>query len=134
MAKILIVEDDALIIRLYQKVFTSQGYEVETAINGEEGLAKARSVKPDLILLDIMMPKLNGLEMLRQLKAIPDVEKIPVVVLTNLSGDADAETALQEGAVKYIVKSDYKPKEIFNIVDGIMAGYTRGEIPKAKDD
>ena len=131
MAKILIVEDDALIIRLYQKVFTSQGYEVETAINGEEGLAKARSVKPDLILLDIMMPKLNGLEMLRQLKAIPDVEKIPVVVLTNLSGDADAETALQEGAVKYIVKSDYKPKEIFNIVDGIMAGYTRGEIPKA---
>ena len=131
MAKILIVEDDALIIRLYQKVFTSQGYEVETAINGEEGLAKARSVKPDLILLDIMMPKLNGLEMLRQLKAIPDVEKIPVVVLTNLSGDADAETALKEGAVKYIVKSDYKPKEIFNIVDGIMAGYTRGEIPKA---
>src|SRR3972149_1477320 len=131
MAKILIVEDDALIIRLYQKVFTSQGYEVETAINGEEGLAKARSVKPDLILLDIMMPKLNGLEMLRQLKAIPDVEKIPVVVLTNLSGDADAETALKEGAVKYIVKSDYKPKEIFNIVDGIMAGYTRGEVPKA---
>lgn len=104
---------------------------METATNGEEGLAKARSVKPDLILLDIMMPKLNGLEMLRQLKAIPDVEKIPVVVLTNLSGDADAETALQEGAVKYIVKSDYKPKEIFNIVDGIMAGYTRGEVPKA---
>lgn len=129
MARILIVEDDALIIRLYQRVFLSKGYEVATATNGEEALGIVRSVNPDLILLDIMMPKLNGLETLKQLKAIPGIKKIPVVILTNLSSAVDAKTALQEGAVKYLIKSDYKLKEVFDIVDGIVASYTRDEPP-----
>jgi CheY-like chemotaxis protein len=127
---ILIVEDDALISRMYQKILSTDGYKVEVAINGEEGLQKAREIKPTLILLDIMMPKLNGLDMLKDLKAIPETEKIPVVILTNLNGMADAERALAEGAVKYIVKSDYKPKEVFEIVKQILAGYTRNEIPE----
>ncbi|MDO8537089.1 MAG: response regulator, partial [bacterium] len=62
MAKILLIEDDPLMIRMYQRKLLSDGYEVETAINGEEGLVKVRSARPDLVLLDIMMPKLNGLQ------------------------------------------------------------------------
>jgi len=131
MAKILIIEDDPLMQRLYQKIFTFEKYEVETAADGEEGLDKARKTKPTLILLDIMMPKMNGLQVLEKLKADPDLKKIPVVMLTNLAGQKDAETALAKGAVKYIVKSEYEPKQVADMVKGILAGYTRDEIPTA---
>ena len=129
MAKILIVEDDPLMRRLYQKIFTFEKYEVEMAEDGEEGLDKARKSKPTLILLDIMMPKMNGLQVLEKLKADPDLKKIPVVMLTNLAGQKDAETALAKGAVKYIVKSEYEPKQVADMVKGVLAGYTRDEIP-----
>ncbi|HEX3082181.1 MAG TPA: response regulator [Candidatus Saccharimonadia bacterium] len=131
MAKILIIEDDALLSRMYQIVFNASKFQVEVAANGEEGLEKSRDVKPDLILLDIMMPKLNGLEVLKRLKANPDTKDIPVVVLTNLAGSGDVEAALSLGAVRYIVKSENKPKQVDEIVRGILAGYTRGEVPKA---
>lgn len=75
MAKILVVEDDALISRMYQKVFESEGYEVFMAEDGQVGLDLARTKKPTIILLDIMMPKLNGLQMLQQLKADPILPK-----------------------------------------------------------
>jgi len=129
MAKIVIIEDDALISRMYQKIFLSKGHQVEVAVNGEEGMEKITTLKPNLILLDIMMPKVNGLELLKKIKSTPDIARVPVVVLSNLSGTTDIETALAEGAVKYIVKSDYKPKEVYDIVSGILAGYTRNEIP-----
>jgi len=129
MAKILIVEDDPLMSRLYQKIFTFEKYEVETASDGEEGLDKVRKSKPTLILLDIMMPKMNGLQVLEKLKADPDLKKIPVVMLTNLAGQKDAETALAKGAVKYIVKSEYEPKQVADMVKGVLAGYIRDEIP-----
>ena len=129
MAKILIIEDDPLMQRLYQKIFTFEKYEVETAADGEEGLDKARKTKPTLILLDIMMPKMNGLQVLEKLKADPDLKKIPVVMLTNLAGQKDAETALAKGAVKYIVKSEYEPKQVADMIKGVLAGYTRDEIP-----
>ena len=132
MAKILLIEDDKLMLRLYQKAFGFENYEVETAVNGEEGLAKVKSGKPDLILLDIMMPKMHGLEVLDRLKADPEVKDIPVVILTNLAGEEDAETALAKGAVKYIIKSEHKPKEVVDAVKQVLAGYTRGEIPKVK--
>ena len=129
MVKILIIEDDPLMRRLYQKIFTFEKYEVETAEDGEEGLDKARKSKPTLILLDIMMPKMNGLQVLGKMKTDPDLKKIPVVMLTNLAGQKDAETALAMGAVKYIVKSEYEPKQVADMVKGVLAGYTRDEIP-----
>ena len=132
MAKILIIEDDPLMQRLYQKIFTFEKYEVETAADGEEGLDKARKTKPTLILLDIMMPKMNGLQVLEKLKADPDLKKIPVVMLTNLAGQKDAETALAKGAVKYIVKSEYEPKQVSDMVKGVLAGYIRDEVPNTK--
>jgi len=131
MAKILIIEDDPLMSRLYQKVFKFENYDVAATSNGREGLEAARTGKPTLILLDIMMPEMNGLEVLDKLKADPELKKIPVVVLTNLAGTQDAETALAKGAVKYIVKSEHEPKEVVQMVKEIIAGYTRNEVPAA---
>jgi CheY-like chemotaxis protein len=130
MAKILIIEDDPLMSRMYQKIFTFEGYEVMVSMNGEEGIKKASEIIPTLILLDIMMPKMNGLEVLKILKSDEKTKKIPVVVLTNLSGQQDAEKALSLGAVKYMIKSEYEPKQVANMVKEILAGYTRDEVPK----
>lgn len=131
MGKILIVEDDPLMSRMYQKIFTFEGYEVIMAGDGEEGLEKAKLEKPTIVLLDVMMPKMNGLEMLEKLKLDPASKSIPVVMLTNLAGEKDAETALSKGAVKYIVKSEYEPKQVVNMVKEILAGYTRDAIPES---
>ena len=131
MAKILIIEDDALLSRMYHIVFTSSKFKVDVAANGEEGFAKAQSILPDLILLDIMMPKLNGLEVLRLLKASSQTKAIPVVVLTNLAGSGDVKAALELGAVRYIVKSENKPQQVHDIVAGILAGANKKEAPEA---
>jgi len=130
MARILIIEDDPLMSRMYQKIFTFEGYEVDLADNGADGLEKVRSQKPNLILLDIMMPKMNGMEVLGKLKSDPETKALPVVILTNLAGEKDAETAMSKGAVKYIVKSEYEPKQVANMVKEILAGYTREEVPE----
>ena len=130
MARILIVEDDPLISRMYQTVFEFEGYDVDMGRNGEEGLAKLEKYIPTLILLDIMMPKMSGIEFLKEMKKSPQMKNIPVVVLTNLSGMKDAEAALELGAVKYIVKSQNKPRQIVAQVKEILAGYTREEVPK----
>jgi CheY-like chemotaxis protein len=130
MARILIIEDDPLVSRMYQAIFQFEGYEVDMARNGEEGLEKLKKNKPTLILLDIMMPKMSGIEVLKEMKANPDTKNVPVVVLTNLSGMKDAETAIDLGAVKFLVKSEKKPKQIVKEIRGILAGYTREEIPE----
>ena len=129
MAKLLITEDDPLMSRMYQKIFTFEGFEVVMAADGQEGLDKAREVNPTLILLDVMMPKLNGLQVLEKLKADPATKSIPVIMLTNLAGQQDAENALAMGAIKYIVKSEYEPKQVADMVKEILVGYTRNEIP-----
>jgi len=131
MAKLLIIEDDPLMSRMYQKIFSFEGYQVDLAPNGQEGLVKVKADKPTLILLDVMMPVMNGLEVLDHLKADADTKGIPVVMLTNLAGVQDAETALAKGAVKYIVKSEHEPKEIVDMIKQIIAGYTRNEVPAA---
>jgi CheY-like chemotaxis protein len=131
MAKVFIVEDDPLMLRMYQKIFTFEKYEVDTAGDGEEALTKIAASNPTIILLDVMMPKMNGLQVLERLKADPVTRNIPVIMLTNLAGQQDAETALSKGAVKYIIKSEHEPKEIADMVKEIIAGYTRNDIPSA---
>lgn len=131
MAKILIVEDDPLMARLYQKIFHFEKHEVVLAADGMEGIEKTREEKPALILLDIMMPKMNGLEVLEKLKKDPETKKIPVVVLTNLAGEKDAESAMLKGAVKYIVKSQFDPKEVTKMVNQILLAHTRDAPPGA---
>jgi len=129
MAKILIVEDDPLMLRMYQKIFTFVKHEVDTAKDGEEGLLKVQSFNPTVVLLDIMMPKMNGLEVLEKLKSNSATYAIPVVMLTNLAGQQDVETALSKGAVKYIIKSEHEPREVANMVEEVIVGYTRNIIP-----
>jgi CheY-like chemotaxis protein len=131
MAKVLIIEDDPLMSRMYQKIFSFEKYEVEMAGNGEEGLAKASSFGPTIILCDVMMPIMNGMQVLEKLKADEQTKHIPVVMLTNLAGQADAEAALAKGAVKYIIKSEHDPKDVSSMVKEIIAGYTRNDIPQA---
>lgn len=121
MPKILIVEDDPLISRMYQKMFTFEKFEVATAKNGQEGVEKATQQKPDAILLDVMMPELNGLEVLEKLKSQPETKNIPVIMLTNMSDAGDAEAFLEKGAVKYIVKSDYTPKQVADMVAEVLS-------------
>jgi CheY-like chemotaxis protein len=116
---------------MYQKIFTFEKYDVVMAKDGQEGLDLARSDKPTVILLDVMMPKMNGFQVLEKLKSDPETKSTPVIMLTNLAGEQDAETALAKGAVKYIVKSEYEPKQVADMVKEIIAGYTRGEVPGA---
>jgi len=131
MTKILITEDDPLMSRMYQKIFTFEGFEVIMAEDGQDGLDKIRSEKPTLVMLDVMMPNLNGFEVLDKLKADPETKAIPVVMLTNLSSQQDAENAMLKGAVKYIVKSEHDPKQVADMIKEILAGYTRDDIPTA---
>src|SRR3989344_9095811 len=132
MIKVLIVEDDPLMRRMYQKIFTFEKYEVEMAADGEEALAKVAFFQPTIILLDVMMPKMNGLQVLEKLKSDEKTKTIPVIMLTNLAGQQDAETAMSKGAVKYIIKSEHEPKEVADMVKQIVAGYTRDEVPETK--
>jgi CheY-like chemotaxis protein len=128
-ARVLIIEDDQLIQRMYDKIFSFEKYEVITASDGEEGLEKARTTNPTIILLDVMMPKMNGMEVLEKLKLDPETKAIPVIMLSNLAGENDVETALSKGAVKYIIKSEYDPKEVADMVEEVIKGYTRDAIP-----
>lgn len=116
MSGILIIEDDPLVARMYAKVLGFEGLAVVLAENGLEGLKKAREMKPQLILCDVMMPKLNGIEVLEHLKADPQLKGVPVIMLTNLSGTHDAQAALSKGALAYLVKSEHKPKEVAEFV------------------
>lgn len=118
--KILIIEDDPLMIKLYTETFAEENYEIDSAPDGSTGLVKAKAVKPDLILLDVMLPKANGLEVLDKLKIDPETQKIPVVILTNHVNDKDAKEALEKGAVKYIPKAKYEPREILYMVKQII--------------
>ena len=133
MAKILLVEDDPLMVRMYQRKLISDGYETDIAVNGEDGLVKIRSFRPDLVLLDIMMPKLDGLQVLERVKADPTIRSIPIIVLTNLGGSQDdIERGLELGAVAYLVKSAYRPDEVVMKVKEVLEGYTRSkETPRA---
>lgn len=112
MAKILLIEDDSLVARMYEKAIVFEGMEVVVAIDGKDGLEKAKENKPDLIFCDIMMPRMNGIEVLEKLKEDLETRNIPVIMLTSLSDSHDAEVALSKGAIDYMVKSKYDPKDI----------------------
>ena len=120
MPKVLIVEDDVFLSKMYLKKFQVAGFEADVAHDGVEALIKVKAFKPDLILMDILMPKQNGIETLDKLKANPETKDIPVVMATNLSTTDDAETALKKGAIKYVVKSEVTPAELVKVVSSVL--------------
>lgn len=117
---VLLVEDDVFLAGIYQKKFEMEGYKISTADNGEKGLADAKKKKPDIILLDILLPKMDGFTVLQNLKADATTKDIPVILLTNLGQKDDVEKGLQAGAVDYLIKAHFKPSEIVDKVKKVL--------------
>ena len=109
---ILLVDDDLTLREMYEERLKAEGFDIIQASNGEEAIKKAKENKPNIILLDIMMPKINGFDVLKELKADPDLKEIPVIVLTALIQDVDRVQGKKLGAVDYIVKSETMPGEV----------------------
>ena len=104
--RILVAEDDRFLRRAAEMALKRQGYTVLTAADGEEALRMAQSELPDLILLDLIMPKLNGFDVLQALKKDAPTAHIPVIILSNLGQDRDVQQALDAGAAAYFIKTD----------------------------
>ena len=116
MKKILFIEDEATLQKTLGDVLRKENYEVISALNGEIGLRMAVTQKPDLILLDLILPKLDGFKVLEKLKENPETKKIPVVILTNLERMEDVNKALEIGATTYLIKTQYKLEEVIEKV------------------
>lgn len=110
--KILVIEDDVFISSLITGELADEDYDVQSAMDGPSGLAAAREQKPDLILLDILMPQMEGFEVLTTLKSDSAASSIPVVVLSNFGQPEDIKRAKDAGAVDFLVKVNFTPKEI----------------------
>lgn len=119
--KILIVEDDTFLAGIYANKFEKESFQVLLAVDGEAGLQSAKKDHPDIILLDILLPKLDGFEVLEQLKADSSLRKIPVVLLTNLGQKEDVDKGLQLGAADYLIKAHFMPSETVDKVKKILA-------------
>ncbi len=117
MPKLLIIEDDPLVQELYRRLFEFKHYDIQTARDGEDGLAKLKNFTADLVLLDIMMPIMDGIDMLRAMSKDDQLKNIPVIMLTNLDDDMAVKTAKELGAKDYMVKSDFTPSEIIKQVE-----------------
>ena len=125
MSKVLLVEDDPAESRLYQRLLTAEGFDMVAIDNGQECHAAAVSFRPDIILMDIMMPKMNGFEALDILRIDKDLKMIPVVVLSNLSDDHYKEEAHKRGAVQFIIKSQIENKDLIGVIRDVLTAYTR---------
>src|SRR3989344_7524457 len=123
--KVLIIEDDPLLHSLLTDKLAQlqgKGISVYPVVNGEEGLLKSREVKPDLIMLDLVLPGMTGFEFLEKLRAEPELAKTPVVVLSNLSDDSDKEKAKKLGVIAYLVISDFSLDEISSAIEEVLGG------------
>lgn len=113
---LLIVEDDPYVQRMYRRLFTLNNYDVVIVGNGEEGLRLAKEKNPQMILLDIMMPGINGLQVLEELKTDVNTKAIPVIMLTNYGDEQIVGQASKMGASGFIIKSNFSPDEVKNKV------------------
>ena len=112
MKKILIVEDDLVLQKALSDYLVTENFEIKCAEDGEIGIKMALTEKPDLILLDIVLPKKDGYAVLQEVRADESAKHIPIVLLTNLGSISDVEKALELGATTYLVKADYKLEEV----------------------
>ena len=120
MPKILIIEDESALQKSLGDMLSRHGYEVVKALDGEIGLQLAKKDLPDLIILDLILPKMHGFEVLQAVKKDPKTKNIPVVILTNLDTVQDIEKALEEGASTYLVKSNYTLEEVLQKIKQIL--------------
>jgi two-component system alkaline phosphatase synthesis response regulator PhoP/two-component system response regulator VicR len=120
--KIMAVDDERHIVRLIQVNLERAGYQVVTAFDGPEALKKADSERPDLIVLDVMMPKMDGFEVLKRLQANPETREIPIIMLTAKAQDADVFRGWSSGVSAYLTKP-FNPLELITFVKRILSGY-----------
>lgn len=116
MKKILFIEDESALQKTFRDVLEREGYEMISALDGESGLRLAKTQKPDLILLDLILPKKDGFDVLKELKENEATKEIPVIVLTNLEEIESIEKAIELGATTYLVKAQYTLEEVIQKV------------------
>jgi DNA-binding response OmpR family regulator len=117
---LLIVEDDVFLADLYRTKFELEGFEVYVAYDGEKGLELSVKKNPDIILLDLILPKMNGFVVLENLKKNSKAKDIPVILLTNLSQKADVEKGLALGAKDYLIKAHFMPSEVVTKINTLI--------------
>ncbi|OIP75876.1 MAG: hypothetical protein AUK07_00775 [Parcubacteria group bacterium CG2_30_36_21] len=117
MKKILFIEDESALQKTFGDILKNKGYGVLKALDGESGLRSAQGERPDLILLDLILPKMDGFEVLKELKENEETKNIPVIILTNLEETEDIQKALELGATTYLVKSSYTLEEVVNKIE-----------------
>jgi len=110
--KILLVEDEELVVGLLQRKLINEGYKVSVARDGEEGLKMMKETKPDLILLDIIMPKKGGFEVMEEMQEDPELKKIPVVIISNSGQPVELDRAKELGAKDWLIKTEFDPQEV----------------------
>ena len=121
MAKtILVIEDDKFLRELITRKLLNEAYEVSEAVDGEEGIKKIKEGKPDLILLDLILPGIDGFEVLSKMKEDPALASIPVIILSNLGQKDDVEKGLKMGAVDYLIKAHFTPGEIIEKIKVVL--------------
>jgi two-component system alkaline phosphatase synthesis response regulator PhoP len=116
MKKILIIEDEEVLLDLLQKKLTQEGYQIEVAKDGQVGLAKIREDKPDLILLDIVMPKMGGFEVMEELNKDEQLRGIPIIIISNSGQPVELSRAKELGVRDWLVKTDFDPQEVVDKV------------------
>ena len=121
MKKILFIEDEYALQKTFGEVLKQEGYEMISALDGEVGLRLAKSQKPDLILLDLILPKVHGFTVLKKLKESPETKDIPIIVLTNLERMEDVDKAIELGAKTYLVKAQYTLDEVIEKIKNTLA-------------
>jgi len=120
MKKILFIEDESALQKTFGEVLKQEGYEMISALDGETGLRLAESEKPDLILLDLILPKIHGFDVLKKLKGDKETKDIPVIVLTNLEKIEDVDKALELGATTYLIKAEYSLEEVVEKIKKVL--------------
>ena len=112
MKNILLIEDDLFLIDIYRKKLEESGFSVDVASDGDEGLKKLKEKKPDILLLDIVLPNFDGWEIIRKVKKEKQFKDLKIIILSNLGQKAEVEKGLDLGAVKYLIKAHYTPTEV----------------------
>lgn len=126
---VLIIDDDTTLREMYEDYLKANGFDVLSAQDGEEGLDKAKASKPTAVLLDLMMPKINGIEVLRRMKADDDMKGIPVIVFTALIQDLEKQESFAAGASDYVVKTDVTPKGILDKIRQLIGNEPQPTAP-----
>ncbi len=120
MAKILFIEDEPGLQKTVGEILRQERFEILEALDGDTGVEIAKKEKPDLVLLDLILPKKDGFEVLKELKENPETKDIKVIVLTNLESSGDVEKALELGATNYLVKANYELEEVVQKVKDLL--------------